>query len=194
MTIDQDVFDDLWDGEKSIGFFVQSAQCYWIVDKKCNFTLDVDKSLRASLSNGTITQEQYERSCLKFRNGILKMTSESFPSYLHGPSVKILSSSELQRFIGAKPNVFEKIENYYLTGEGLDSELFKNANVIRSRLPLFYVNFDRKIFMHMDDGRFHEEYVHSDWIAESGDFSYLIPSREKYWVDAGKDFWKVRFL
>lgn len=194
MNIHQDVFDDLWDGEKSIGFFVQSAQCYWVVDEKCNFTLDVDKSLRASLSNGGITQEQYERSCLKFRNGILKMTDENFPSYLHGPSVKILLSSELQGFIGAEPDVFERIENYYLTGEGLDSELFKNANVIRSRLPLFYVNFDRKIFMHMDDGRFHEEYVHPGWIAESGDFSYLIPSREKYWVDACKDFWKVRFL
>ncbi|MCI9873706.1 MULTISPECIES: hypothetical protein [Pseudomonas] len=194
MTIDQEVFDDLWDGKKSIGFFVQSAQCYWVVDEKRNFTLDVDKSLRASLSNGTMTQEQYERSCLKFRNGILKMTAENFPSYLQGPSVKILLSSELQGFIGAESDVFERIENYYLTGEGLDSELFKNANVIRSRLPLFYVNFDRKIFMHVDDGRFHEEYVHPGWIAESSDFSYLIPSREKYWVDAGKDFWKVRFL
>ncbi|WP_346656520.1 hypothetical protein [Pseudomonas sp. SWRI99] len=192
--MNQEVFDDLWDGEKSIGFFVHSGKCFWVIDEKRNFILDADISLRASLANGTITTAQYERSCQKFREGILKITAENFQNYLHGSSAQLLLPSDLQGFIGGEPDVFKRIENYYLTGHGLDSELFKRANVIRSRLPLFYVNFDRKIFMHMDDGRFHEEYVHPGWIGECGDFSFLIPARERYWVEAGNDFWKVRFL
>ncbi|MFJ2285202.1 hypothetical protein ACIOUF_02345 [Pseudomonas iridis] len=73
MTVSQEIFDDLWDGEKSIGFFVHSGKCFWIVDEKCNFTLDIDMSLRASLQNGNITQEQYERSSQKFRGGVVKI-------------------------------------------------------------------------------------------------------------------------
>ncbi len=194
MTVSQEIFDDLWDGEKSIGFFVHSGKCFWIVDEKCNFTLDVDMSLRASLQNGNITQEQYERSSQKFRGGVVKMTAENFPQYLHDSKEKILSPSDLEGFIGADENVFERIEQYYLTGEGLTPELFACANVVHSRFPRFYINFDRKIFMHMDDGRFHEKYVYPDWIADCCDFSFLIPVRERFWVVAGNDYWKFRFL
>jgi len=194
MTVNQELFDDLWGGEKSIGFFVHSGICFWVVDEKRNFTIDVELSLRASLKNGTITQEQYERSCLNFRGGVLALTAGNFLTYLNGGSARLLTSSELQGFLGVDKTVFARVEDYFLSGNGLDSDLFRRANVIRSRLPLFYINFDRKIFMHMDDGRSHENYVHSDWVSQFYDFSFLIPTSEKYWVECGDDYWKLRFL
>jgi hypothetical protein len=194
MTVSKSVLEDLWGGEKSVCFFVHSRKCYWVVDEKYNFTLDAEKDYRAYLEDGDITQEQYERSCKNFRGGILKMTSENFLQYLDYSREKILSSSDLKNFIGADHEVFEKIEHYFLTGEGLTPDLFKRVNVIHSRLPRFYINFDRKIFMHMDDVRAHESLAYPDWAAQCFDFSFLIPARERYWVVAGNDYWKLRFV
>ncbi|AKK01313.1 hypothetical protein PHLH5_14080 [Pseudomonas sp. Cab53] len=194
MTVSQSVLDDLWRGEKSICFFVHAGKCYWVVDEKYNFSLDAEKDYRAYLDSGEITQEQYEQSCKSFRGGILKMTAENFPQYLGDSSGKILSPSDLNDFIGADFEVFEKVEYYFLTGEGLTQDLFKRANMIHSRFPRFYINFDRKIFMHMDDARVHEGLAYPDWIAECFDFSFLIPASERYWVVAGNDYWKLRFV
>lgn len=194
MKVNQTVFDDLWNGERSVCFFVHSGRCYWVIDEKYNFSLDAEKDYRAYLEDGDITQEQYEQSCKSFRGGILKMTSENFPQYLDNSSEKILTSSDLKNFIEADYEVFEKTEHYFLTGEGLSPALFKKANIIHSRFPKFYINFDRKIFMHMDDVRVHESLAYSDWTAECFDFSFLIPARERYWIVAGNDYWKLRFI
>jgi hypothetical protein len=194
MTVSKSILEDLWSGEKSVCFFVHSGKCYWIVDEKYNFTLDAEKDYRAYLEDGDITQEQYEQSCKSFRGGILKMTAGNFPQYLDCSREKILSSSDLKNFIGVDHEVFEKVEHYFLTGEGLTPHLFKRVNVIHSRLPRFYINFDRKIFMHMDDVRVHEGLAYPDWVAQCFDFSFLIPARERYWVVAGNDYWKLRFV
>lgn len=194
MTMSQAVFDDLWSGDKSVCFFVHSGKCYWVVDEKYNFSLDAEKDYRAYLEDGCITQEQYEQSCKNFRGGILKMTAENFPQYLNISNGKILSPDDLDSFIGADPEVFEKVEFYFLTGEGLTPALYKQANIIHSRFPRFYINFDRKIFMHMDDVRAYESLAYPDWAAECFDFSFLIPASERYWIVAGKDYWKLRFI
>ncbi|MCV4344078.1 hypothetical protein [Pseudomonas capsici] len=194
MTVSQKVFDDLWSGERSVGLFVHSGKCYWVVDETYNFSLDAEKDYRTYLEDDDITQEQYEQSCKNFRGGILRMTAENFPQYLNGSSKKILSSNDLLDFIGADSKVFEEVEHYFLTGEGLTPALFKQANIIHSRLPRFYINFDRKIFMHMDDVRTHESLAYPDWTAECFDFSFLIPTCERYWIVAGNDYWKLRFI
>ena len=194
MTVSQSVFDDLWNGGKSICFFVHSGRCYWVVDEKYNFSLDAEKDYRAYLEDGEITQEQYEQSCRLFRGGILRMTAENFPQYLSDSSEKVLSLDDLKAFMVVDNELFEKVERYFLTGEGLTPCLFKKANIVNSRLPRFYVNFDRKIFMHMDDVRAHESLVYPDWVAQCFDFSFLIPTRERYWMVAGNDYWKLRFV
>lgn len=194
MTLNQSVFDDLWNGEKSVCFFVHLGRCFWVVDEKYNFCLDAEKDYRAYLEGGDITQEQYDLACKEFRGGILRMTADNFPQYLQSSNEKILSSFELENFIGVDGDIFKKVEAYYLTGEVLSMADFKHANVISSRFPKFYINFDRKIYMHLDYGRAHEDLAYSDWTAECADFSFLIPDNERYWVKAGNDYWKLRFL
>lgn len=194
MRVDQSVFDNLWNGEKSICCFIHAGERYWILDEKYNFTLDADKDYRAYLESGKISQQEYEQCCKSFRGGILKMTAENFPQYLDDSREKILSSMDLKNFIGADNNVFRQVEHYFLTGEGLTPDLYKRVNVIHSRFPKFYINFDRKIFMHMDDVRLHEKYAYPDWDAQCFDFSFLIPARERYWVVEGNDYWKLLFV
>ncbi|RON39151.1 hypothetical protein BK666_28310 [Pseudomonas frederiksbergensis] len=194
MTLNQSVFDDLWNGEKSVCFFVHSGKCFWIVDEKYNFILDAEKDYRAYLEGGSITQEQYDLACKEFRGGVLRMSAGNFPQYLENSNEKILSAFEFEEFMGADDSVLKRVEKHYLTGDVLSSDEFKYANVISSRLPKFYINFDRKIYMHLDYGRCHEDLTYSDWISEFGDFSFLIPDKERYWLKSGNDYWKLRFL
>lgn len=86
MKLSQAVFDDLWNGERSVCFFVHSGKCYWVIDEKYNFSLDAEKDYRAYLEDGDITLEQYEQSWKIFRGGIIKMTAENFPQYLASSS------------------------------------------------------------------------------------------------------------
>ncbi|WP_236190338.1 hypothetical protein [Pseudomonas paraglycinae] len=194
MILNQAVCDDLWEGEKSIGFFVCCGSCFWVVDEKYNFCLDAEKDYRAYLESGDITQEQYELACKNFRGGVLRLTAENFPQYLKASEGKVLSPLELDALFEPDGKLFERIEQHYLSGEALSVDEFKLANIFVSRLPKFYVNFDRKIYMHMDYGRCHEESAYPGWIAQCVDFNFLIPDRERYWVKEGSDYWKLRFL
>ena len=71
-----------------------------------------------------------------------------------------------------------------------ESSDFEKINQIASRLPLFYINFDTKVYLHMDWDRSHEDYVYEEWFAKALDFGYLIPDSECYWKINGRDFWK----
>ncbi|QDD90645.1 hypothetical protein [Pseudomonas oryzihabitans] len=198
MTWRQSLVDDLWSGEKSICFFVHSGKCFWVADDKFNFSLDAERDYRAYLDKGHINLEQYTSACISFRGGILKLTAESFLKYLMAEGRQVLSKQELKDIftcgLGLSESLYGKIEGYYFSGAELSAKDFGEANAVASRLPMFYVNFDRKIYMHMDYGRGHEDLAYSDWFAKCSDFCYLVPDREKYWVLGGMDFWKYRFL
>jgi len=198
MTQWQLLADDLWNGEKSICLFVHSGECFWVVDDKFNFSLDAEKDYRAYLDKGHITQEQYASACMSFRGGVLKLTAESFLKYLRAEERRILSRQDLKDMfvcgIDLSESLHERIERYYLSGIELDANCFRDANAVVSRLSTFYVNFDRKIYMHMDYDRAHEELAYSDWFAKCSDFCHLVPDSERYWVLGDMDCWKYRFL
>ncbi len=83
---------------------------------------------------------------------------------------------------------------HYMSGAEISSDCIRDVNLLSSMLPSFYVNFDRRIYMHMDGTRSHEELAYSDWIAKNGDFSFLIPDLQRYWLRRSRDYWKVKFL
>ncbi|MDO1945352.1 hypothetical protein Q2389_26810, partial [Escherichia coli] len=58
-----------------------------------------------------------------------------------------------------------RIEGYYISRVELSASYFHDANTVDSRLPMFYMNFERKNYMHMDCNRAHEEFAYSDWLA-----------------------------
>lgn len=190
--------EDLWSGEKGICFFVHSGRSFWVVDEKFNFSLDAGKEYRAYLDKGHITKEQYDSACASFREGILNLTADNFLKYLGAKGRQVLSRQSLKEVleynVGLGAQLHERIEQYYLSGAALEASEFAAANAISFRLPMFYVNFDRNIYMHMDYGRAHEDLAYPGWFAKCADFCYLVPDRERYWISGGGDFWKYRFL
>lgn len=190
--------EDLWNGDKGICFFVHSGRSFWVADEKFNFSLDAGKDYRAYFDKGHITKEQYDAACSSFREGILNLTANNFLKYLNSKERLILTVQNLKEILEYNillgVQLHQRIEQYYLSGSELEVSEFAVANVVSSRLPMFYVNFDRDIYMHMDYGRAHEDLAYSGWLAKCADFCYLVPDRERYWVSGAVDFWKYRFL
>ncbi|CAD2260050.1 hypothetical protein X12_002815 [Xanthomonas arboricola] len=112
--------------------------------------------------------------------------------------VVVISKDDLERTFfsdsaGDVLSIFNSVEKYYLSGVELNAHDFRVAGNISTLLPMFYINFDRMIYMHLDHGRFHEDLVYPGWIAKNVDFNFLIPEKEKYWIARG-DCWKIRFI
>lgn len=197
MRIEQ-LINELWSGEMSVGVFVHSGTFYWMIDHAYNFTLDAERDYRAYLKKGDITAEQYDSACKAFRQGFLTLTKENFRDYLLAAGESLVSRGVLEKLLytAAHTEIGDLVmaaERHFVTGEPLGNDTFRIANEAASTLPLFYVNFDRKIFMHMDVDRSHEDLAHTDWFAKFGDFSFLIPDSERYWTSKG-DAWKLRFV
>jgi len=200
MTFDRNLDSDLWNGERSIGMFVHRTKTYWVIDYKYNFTLDAEADYKAYLAKGHITEEQFLTACKTFRGGVLKLSSDNFLQYLRLDSVIQASPNELKNYFllgfsaGERGVLYRKVENCLIYGTELDSDDFKRANEIVSKLPLFYINFDRKIYMHMDWDRCHESLVPKDWSAKVRDFSFFILDDDVYWEIDNLNFWRFKCL
>ncbi|KDM90061.1 hypothetical protein [Photobacterium galatheae] len=192
MIFSDDLIEDLWNGESAVCFFVNNRECYWLIDKKYNICLDGEKEYQAYLNKGYITKEQYDKACRDFRNGILKLNSENFMNYVDLDHVRNFSVDIFNNEVVLDYALCKKVENYLVYGDELSKEDFLLSQKIVCLLPLFYINFDRKLFMHMDWGRNHEDTIYESWSGSCGDFLSLIPDDQKYWIHQRKDFWKFK--
>lgn len=194
MIFSEELKEDLWSGESAICFVVHGRACYWLIDKKYNICLDGEKEYRAYLDKGHITEEQFSNACNDFRNGILKLTFDNFGDYLSLDTVKKFTPRDFYTEVILDDELYIKVENRLVFGDHLSDKDCKLCNEFSVLLPLFYINFDRRIFMHMDWERNHESSVYDDWIGRSSDFSTLIPEKQKYWFYQGNDYWKFKSL
>lgn len=190
---------DLWNGEKSICFFVHSGRFFWVVDYKYNFCLDGEVDYLAYLEKGHISKTQFIDACRGFRGGILKLSKDNFSEYLELKSTTILNDRTLKDIFNAPSLVtnnilLNKAENLFMSGIRLSSEGFNEINKVAVKLPQFYINFDRNMYFHMDIERFHEDSAYKDWNAKYLDFSYLIPDEQRYWIQENRDFWKLKYV
>ncbi|MEA9886743.1 hypothetical protein VDG05_20890 [Xanthomonas campestris pv. raphani] len=196
MILNDEVCEKLWDGTLSICFFVSDGQCVWVLDGKENFSLDGEKDYKAYLSRGYITNDQYEAACRDFRGGALKLNSSNFHQYLNNSSAKIVPMEELREFFLSScietDIILDKVEGYYLFGDEISPEICLKINHLASKLPNFYINFDRRIYMHLDGVRLHEDLAYGDWSSKNGDFSFLIPDNQRYWMKNSRDYWKIK--
>ncbi len=84
------------------------------------------------------------------------------------------------------------MESELLFNTPMREELVQLRIRLFSKLPKFYINYDRKIFMHMVHGRSYETVVLDGWWAAEGDFEHMIPTSHCYWVrSTAEDFWAV---
>lgn len=181
MIFNRELDNDLWSGERSICLFVHGGRAYWVVDYKEHFCIDAEPEFKANLDKGRISEEQFSQYCRDFRYGILTLTKENFENYLNIETASVVSKEELESYLFSSMPIAEQerlhkaVEGALVFGGELSADDFKSANQIASKLPLFYINFDRRVYMHMDRDRCHETLVPGDWVAKAGDFSWLVP-------------------
>ncbi len=189
---------------KSISTFVNNRKLYFILDFRQNSILNMKLNLDYDLEQGDITLEEYQNSlnARYYRDGIWQLTKDNFEQYLESDSVVILEQDKLKELLfqgfsdEETARLYTAVENYLCYEEPLSEQQddFFKANQIASRLPLFYVNFDTEVYMHMDWDRCHEEYAYEGWFSKAKDFGYLIPDEFSYWKIDGRDYWKFRQL
>ena len=189
-----------------ISIFVYKKKIYYLIDYKENFILNMKLDLDLDFKNGNITLEQYqdEMNSYYYRNGIWQLTKDNFESYLQSDSVAVLEKDELKALMlqgftsDEAVRLYSVVENKLsyndpISDSGQQSDFLK-INQISSRLPLFYINFDTEVYLHMDWDRCHEDYVYDGWFSKAMDFGYLIPDEFCYWKIEGRDYWKFSQL
>lgn len=202
-----DLFNDefleqIFDYHLAIGIFVFNQKHYFVVNYKDDFELNIKHTFDNYLRKGFMTQESYEEALKRYRGGIMFLNKENFEDYLTLDSVKQFSQAELQTLLFKNFSqeqieyLYDVIENKLAFNADISNTPEQNdflfANQISSRLPLFYINFDTKVYLHMNWDRSHELSAYEDWYAKEMDFGYLIPDEFCYWKVDGKDFWKFR--
>ncbi|ASS59229.1 hypothetical protein DB728_05405 [Rhizobium leguminosarum bv. viciae USDA 2370] len=87
---------------------------------------------------------------------------------------------------------YAELETELLFNTPMREELVQLRIRLFSKRPKFYINYDRKIFMHMVHGRSYEAVVLDGWWGAEGDFEHMIPTYHRYWVrSTSEDFWAV---
>lgn len=192
--------------EECIGFIVHSGNYYWIIDWEAHFNLDQAKNIEALCEKpqyrrfmaADLTVNQWRQQQLSgFREGIPTLTSELFTRYRDGQSAKVATTELLrQEFFyddhGQYAEMSRLIEEALSFGTSMPEDLMALKARLFSKLPKFYVNYDRRLFMHMVQGRSYETVVLDGWWGAEGDFEHMIPISHRYWSrNTLEDFWAV---
>ena len=130
-----------------------------------------------------------------------KLKKENFAKYLELDETIDLSTSNLEQIIfygfsqESLDELYSSIEYHLSSGHEPEGNFLDAINQIKSRLPRYYINFDRQIYLHTDHDYSPESSVsYKGWVASVGDFSYYIPDSKNYWISNEKNFWKTMYL
>ena len=191
---------------KSISTFVNNRKLYFILASRLNSILNMKLSLDYGLKAGLVTLEEYQSRLNDpyYRGGILQLTKDNFEQYLESDGVIVLEQDKLKELLfhgfsdDEAARLYTVVENKLsyndpISTSQLQNDLFKIHQIL-SRLPLFYVNFDTKVYLHMDWGLNHADFVYEGWFAKEMDFGYLIPDEFCYWKIDGRNYWKFHQL
>lgn len=197
----QEKLDEIFQYIQCISLFILKGNHYFIISDKEYFELDLKPGFDAYLEDGIIDKYQYQEY-KKYRGGIWQLTQDNFKDFLKLEEVLVLEKEDLLSLLfhnfgqEEQKRLYGVVENQLAFNAGISQEGelsdFKKINQIASRLPLFYINFDTNVYLHMNWDRCHEDYAYDDWFSKAMDFGYLVPDEHCYWKIDGKDFWKFR--
>ena len=185
LLLNDDLARELWEGIKCIALFVHDSRAVYVVDYKENFILDMKKEICLQYEKGRISRDKLQEKldATYYRNGIWQLNQESVEPYLSSDDSCIVDVSDMRDFLFSP-----------LKDKGLEiSELLLNKdhlNILLAKLPMFYINFDKKLYRHTDFDRMHQDYAY-DWDAKEGDFEDLVSNPNKYWIYNNVNYWKA---
>ncbi|MDZ7923661.1 MAG: hypothetical protein U5M23_06295 [Marinagarivorans sp.] len=195
--LNNELIESLKSWRDCFAYIVYKKKSYWILDWESHFNLDQRKNFKASLSKGILSEERYEQVLLNYRCGIPQLTEETFDNYLALVRPHVFTTEEVRDFFfnpqwGDFRNLSGQVEDYLSFGAELTSEDRKLCGWFRAMLPKFYINFDRKIFLHLYEGRMHDKVVNDGWYGAFCDFEHMIPCSHRYWLRSlDEDLWSV---
>ena len=203
----EQIFDDLFRNKLYIAFIVHESQCYWVIDWDEHFNLDYSKHIEAVCNKPSsmmhlpkgLSVEQYRSNLYKnYRGGITKLTAENISEYLNLSSTLVTNVKSLKNLItserlGNFQKLYESMELFSFLGKpALSQRERSSVRDIRTLLPTYYINFNRKIFMHMREHRFHETKIDDAWYGTKGDFEHMVPKKYRYWeISDQLDYWSI---
>ena len=180
-SIDQELRNNINQREQCVGFAVYEGVVSWVIAWEGHYNLDHKKNLDAYLAKGSFkSREEYERALIEYRGGIPTLTHDLFPKFMRGPWAKQVETSVLRDefFIednGQYADLYGAVENELSFNTPMSEDLIQLRTRLFSKLPKFYINYDRKIFMHIVRDRFYEKVVLDGWWGAECDFEHMIP-------------------
>ncbi len=197
--IDNDTRQRLLRREDCIGFFVFQGKYHWVVAWEAFFNLDQKKNFDAARNAKfkPMSKEEHSDAMRDFRGGIPTLTEDLFPNYRDSELAKVVTTEMLREefFIedkGQYSQLSTSIEQSLSFDAAANEDLIQLRMRLSSKLPKFYINYDRKIFMHMVRGRFYDKVVLDGWWGAECDFEHMIPTSYRYWMrDPHEDFWAI---
>lgn len=200
--INKTLSDEILSQNYEIGFYVHNRSYYWIVDQSSNFTMNYLKTIDyicrsedfKSVKPRNLTVEQWRQEMIRsFRGGIPVLTEDLFSIYRDNENTAVVSTDALREFIWSVD-----IEIYSRLSRGMDdfmslgvfpsNDMIGDFDNLNHKLPKYYINYDRQIFIHKCNEQSHETDALDGWFAEYGDFLHMIPTSHRYWTsDDGLD-------
>ena len=201
MIFEDNLLEDLWLNEKSFAYFFVNGKGHWVIDHKYNYHLDLEIQARQLLDFNRIDLATFERGMRESRGGLSKLTKDNVNQYLSQKETKIFTLEQSKEILFTAVdnkelnNIYDLMERSIESGSKVGQDSFNWIELIKSRLPKYYINFDRNIFYHVDWDYNPEKFVGNDnWISKPFDFSLYIRTSDNYWIHHNNNFWKANYL
>ena len=171
----------VFNGELDIAIFVVNSKHYFIFDDKENYVIDIRTIYKDYLEKEIISYNQYIQALKLYRGGASLLTKNNVFDYFDSLDIS--------------PRDKKWMVNYFIERSLMSSNeiiTLEDWNKLEGRLPRFYINLDRNIFMHTNWDREFENNLPQGWRGEaSSRFWSLVPDEQSYWHIEDMNFWKL---
>ena len=186
----------VFNGELDIAIFVVNSKHYFIFDDKENYVIDIRTIYKDYLEKEIISYNQYIQALKLYRGGASLLTKNNVFDYFDSLDISPRDKKWMVNYFIEGYDLLKLKNIYYFIESSLMSSneiiTLEDWNKLEGRLPRFYINLDRNIFMHTNWDREFENNLPQGWRGEaSSRFWSLVPDEQSYWHIENMNFWKL---
>ncbi len=186
----------VFNGELDIAIFVVNSKHYFIFDDKENYVIDIRTIYKDYLEKEIISYNQYIQALKLYRGGASLLTKNNVFDYFDSLDISPRDKKWMVNYfiegydLNKLKNIYYFIESSLMSSNEIIT--LEDWNKLEGRLPRFYINLDRNIFMHTNWDREFENNLPQGWRGEaSSRFWSLVPDEQSYWHIENMNFWKL---
>ena len=186
----------VFNGELDIAIFVVNSKHYFIFDDKENYIIDIRTIYKDYLEKEMISYNQYIQALKLYRGGASLLTQNNVFDYFDSLDISPRDKKWMVNYfiegydLNKLKNIYYFIESSLMSSNEIIT--LEDWNKLEGRLPRFYINLDRNIFMHTNWDREFENNLPQGWRGEaSSRFWSLVPDEQSYWHIENMNFWKL---